>query len=184
MYASTDNGETFTKRSDNLFATRLHGRNYFYLTASVLDDGRIIVYAYPENMDERNVPYVISKDNGYTWSDVRYTFFEKKIRNPQMSKKAGDFYFLTCRSGNRGGGTGNLVLYASRDGINWDSGVILNNEGGGNDSYSCNEVIGNYDRSKPLRLLIQSSIGYDGSRVNLNHWWIENIEGTSESEHK
>lgn len=180
LYASEDNGETFTRRSSHLFAGRTYTRNVGYITGNVLDDGRFIIYGYQGTKgEEHNAPYVISEDNGYTWSEVRYTYFEKKIRHPQMSGKVGDYYFLTSRSGSYGVYGGHLVLYKSKDGINWDSGVILNTEGGTSDSYSANKVIGKYDQSTPDRLLIQSSIIYTGSRVNLKHWWIENISGTS-----
>jgi hypothetical protein len=117
---------------------------------------------------------------------VRYAYFEKKIRNPQMSEKIGDYYFLCCRTGNRGFDSGSFVLYKSRDGLNWDSGIYLNRGEGvaapGSDAYSANEVIGKYDDSQPLRLLIQSSISYCGSRVNLKHWWLVNISGTQKEE--
>ena len=99
-----------------------------------------------------------------------------------MSEKVGDYYFIHGRTGNRGYDTGNFVLYKSKDGIHWDSGVFLNRGEGvassGSDAYSVNEVIGKYDPSTPNRLLIQSSISYDASRVNVKHWWLENIDGT------
>jgi len=82
------------------------------------------------------------------------------------------------RSGLRGDDPGCLVLYASKDGVNWDRGVFLNKVQQGLDSYSANEVIGKYDPGTPNRLLIQSSISYSGyGRVNIKHWWIEDIPG-------
>jgi hypothetical protein len=153
----------------------------WYETAAVLDDGSYIVYSYQSD-DEHYAPYVISSDKGYTWSEVKYAYFEKKVRNLQMSGRVGDYYFMTCRTGNRGYDSGKFVLYKSRDGIHWDSGIYLNRGEGvaapGSDSYSSNRVIGKYDPAVPDRLLIQSSISYCGSRVNLKHWWIENVDGT------
>ena len=182
LYVSTDNGETFQQRSNHLFARRLNSKNYWYLTATVLPDGRFIVYAYQGPEDEYNAPYVISSDQGRTWSDVGYSFFEKKIRNPQISERIGEYYFIHGRTGNRGYDTGNFVLYKSRDGLNWDSGLFLNRGEGvafpGSDAYSGNAVVGRHDPSRPLRLLIQASVSYCGSRVNVKHWWIENIPGT------
>jgi len=180
-YVSEDNAETFTLRANHLFAGRTYRNNSFYLTASVLDDGTFIVYCYQDN-DEHYGAYVTSRDRGHTWSDVRYAYFEKKIRNPEMSEKIGDYYFLHGRTGNRGFDSGSFVLYKSEDGINWDCGVYLNRGEGvaspGSDAYSANALIGRYDDSRPLRLLIQSSISYDASRVNLKHWWITNVSGT------
>lgn len=85
--------------------------------------------------------------------------------------------FMHGRSGSRGDDPRNLVLYASKDVINWDRGVFLNKVQKGVDCYSGNSVIGKDDSSTPERLLIQSSIVYSGSRVNLKHWWVENISG-------
>ena len=72
---------------------------------------------------------------------------------------------------------GNLVLYTSKDSINWDSGVILHIGTGGADSYSANLAIGNCGDNNPNKLLIQSSIAYDDRKVNIRQWWIENIHG-------
>ncbi|MFW6336109.1 MAG: sialidase family protein [Phycisphaeraceae bacterium] len=179
MYASTDHGRTFELRSRLPF----HQQNY-YVTAGVLDDGSIIVYSYPyrtqEPINEHDIDYVISSDGGRTWSDVSTTHFAKKIRNPQMSAKIGDYYFLHGRSGSLGEEKGHLVLYASRDGIHWNKGLILRKKTfGGGDAYSANEVVSKYDPSVPKRLLIQSSIAYEdgNSRVNEHHWWVEDIAG-------
>lgn len=78
LYASTDHGETFIKRSEHLFARRLHNKNYWYLTGTARDDGSFIVYTYQGPEDEYNAPYVISTDQGRTWSEVRYAYLEKK----------------------------------------------------------------------------------------------------------
>lgn len=174
LYVSTDNGETFEKRSDLPFPKEM---SYLYSASGVLDDGSIIVYTYPRDEDERFIPYAISDDNGKTWSEVKTSYFDKRIRNPQLSEKIGDYYFMHGRSGSRGDDPRNLVLYASKDGINWDRGTFLNKVQKGGDSYSANAVIGKYDPTIPNRLLIQSSIVYRGSRVNLKHWWLENISG-------
>lgn len=177
FYASEDNGETFKKRSDGLFENRSYKRNFYYMAAKVLDDGRFIVYSLNIE-DEHNIPYITSDDKGYTWSEIRTTFMEKRIRNPQLSDKIGDYYFMHGRSGLGGDDPRCLVLYASKDGINWDRGVFLNKVQQGLDFYSANEVIGKYDPTTPNRLLIQSSISYSGyGRVNIKHWWIEDIPG-------
>lgn len=184
LYVSRNNGNSFEKLSEHLFAGRLHRGIGPYVTAGVLDDGRFIVYTYDGPDDEHNFPYVISEDRGRTWSEVRYTYMEKKIRCPQLSEKIGDYYFMHARTGNRGFDSGNFVLYTSRDGIRWDSGRYLNRGEGvafpGSDAYSGNTVVGQYDPTTRKRLLIQASISYDASRTNVKHWWIENIPGTEE----
>lgn len=173
LYVSDDNGETFTKRSDNMFVNRSYEKNLFYVSANVIEDDKFIIYAYnPE--DEYNAPFVVSDDKGYTWSKVQYTYFDKKARNIQLSDKIGDYYFITARSGSFGTNRGHLVLYKSVDGTNWEEGIFLNTVGHP-DSYSANEVIGK-NSVKSSRLLIQSSISYSEARVNLHHWWIEIIK--------
>lgn len=183
LYVSEDNGRSFERRSELPFPHR-----HYYVTAGVLDDGRLIVYTYPyqgkgheEEIDEYNMPYVTSADDGRTWSEVRTTHFARAIRNPQLSEKLGNLYFLHGRSGSRSREPGHLVLYASRDGIHWDQGRFLYRKtGGGGDCYSANAVVGRFDSAASKRLLIQSSIAYEAgtSRVNEHHWWIEGIEGT------
>ncbi len=179
LYVSADNGATFERRSELPF----DHQNY-YVTAGVLDSGEIIVYSYPYKgegvePDEKEIPYLTSADDGHTWSEVKTTRFAKRIRNPQMSEKIGDWYFLHGRSGSHGPigeEKGNLVLYASRDGIRWDGGTLLyRKDSGGGDCYSANAVIGRHRDGDTERLLIQSSIAYEegSSKVNECHWWIE-----------
>ncbi len=180
LYVSTDNGESFEKRSVLPF-----DHDYYYVTAGLLDNGNIIVYSYPYQpdgdtdggLDEYNMPYVTSADAGRTWSEVKTTHFAKAIRNPQLSRKIGNLYFLHGRSGQRTRDPKNLVLYTSSDGIHWDEGTILHSMSGSADAYSANEVIGKYDPATPNRLLIQSSIAYDGYKVNQRHWWVTGIDG-------
>lgn len=172
FYRSEDNGNTFKRISEDLFAGTSSGK---HVSANVLDDGSFIIYSFNPN-DEHNLPYVISKDKGLTWSEVRYTYMEKRMRNAQVSEKIGDYYFMTGRSGNSGDDPSCLVLYASKDGINWDRGLFLNKVQIGLDSYTANEVIGKYNLDTPKRLLIQSSIGYNGLSTNVAHWWVENIK--------
>jgi hypothetical protein len=178
LWVSQDDGESWKERSELPFS-----HYNFYGTGTVLKNGDFIAYSYPQvgPGDEHNIPYVISKDNGYAWSEVKFTYFAKRIRNPQMSDKIGNYYFLHGRSGQEGVDSQNFVLYASKDGINWCEGTYLmsrSNTPGRSDSYSANEIIGKYDPSIPQRLLIQSSISYSERRVNIRHWWIEDIEGT------
>ena len=183
LYVSADNGETFERRSMLPF-----DRGNYYVTAGVLDKGDIIVYSYPyaelyrtnAAIDEYNIPYVTSADEGRTWSEVKTTQFARAIRNPQLSRKIGNLYFLHGRSGSRSRDPRHLILYASSDGIHWDDGAILHRkEIGGAQAYSANEVIGKYDSAVPNRLLIQSSIAYEdgNNKVNEHHWWVEEIDG-------
>lgn len=192
LYVSNDNGQTFRKRSTLPFDP-----GNYYGALAALADGRLIAYSYPirgaglvigfnqgdgcAKTDEHHLHYTLSDDRGRTWSEVRTTFFAKRLRNPQMSDKIGDYYFIHGRSGSYGAAPGNLVLYASKDGIHWDEGTYLHRKVfDGGDKYSANETIGKYDPAVPNRLLIQSSLVYDAhtGRVNERHWWVDHIAGT------
>src|SRR5690606_26718640 len=174
FYASEDNGETFHKVSEGLFRNRHYKQNYYYMTARVLDDGSFIVYSYNIE-DEHNLPYVISKDKGKTWSEVRTTYMAKRIRDAQISDKVGSYYFMVGRSGIGGNDPMNLVLYASKNGIDWDAGRYLKKVQKTLDSYSAIEVVRR--KNEPAKVLIQGTVGY-GLRANVNvkHWWIEDIK--------
>jgi len=177
LYCSTDNSETWTRRSELPFS-----HDNYYCTAGVLDNGDLIVYSYPyrkKETNEHDLHYVISSDQGYTWSPVQTTYFAKKLRNPQLSEKIGGCYFMHGRSGSYGEGRGNLVLYSSRDGINWDEGVILHERvTPEKDAYSANAVVGKYRPNGERKLLIQSSISYDPNSacVNIHHWWVTDVK--------
>ena len=61
-----------------------------------------------------------------------------------------------------------LVLYASKDGLNWDEGRYLRKKTAGNAAYSNNLLLGG-----GKRLLIQASHAYEHSKANVLHWWLE-----------
>ncbi len=182
LWVSEDNGESFHQRSTLPF-----DHACYYWAAGSLDDGRIIVYTYDAHLRtddrtaEQNLPYVISKDGGRTWSDMQTTHFAKGIRNMQLSGKVGDLYFIQGRSGSYprdlvgdDPGPSNFVLYSSRDGIHWDEGIVLMSRlqtPGGGDCYSANEVIGKYDPATPKKLLIHGDVSYSGAKTNMHQWW-------------
>ena len=144
----------------------------------MLDHGEIIVYTYNAHLKkedpaaEQNIPYTISRDGGRTWSEVRTTHFAKGIRNMQLSGKLGQWYFMQGRSGSNprelvgdDPGPDNFVLYSSRDGIQWDEGIVLMSRlqtPGGGDCYSANEIIGKFNPATRQRLLIHSDVSYFG----------------------
>ena len=167
LYVSTDNGETFTLRSVLPFDTK--GRAYG--TMEILTDGSLIVYVYTIN-DEYHLDYVISKDMGYTWSKVNTSFFEKKIRNPQMTAFKNGF-ILHGRSGCYGDENGHFVLYTSKDGINWDSGIYLCRKKAGLGAYSNNVVVHSPETGKEVGVIIQASYAYEDHKTNILHWYLE-----------
>jgi len=179
LYVSQDQGETFTLRS-NVPVTR---SGSFYGTLGVLEDGRLIVYAYNES-DEYKLEYVISMGpGGFYWGYPQYAAFEKAIRNPQRACLGGT-YFMVGRSGSytTGSMNGNFILYCSPDGKKWDEGRYLRLRNAGIGAYSNTIVVGALDPKTPDRLLIQTSHAYYLSQTNILHWWIDAY--TSESMNK
>jgi len=163
IYASRDHGKTFAP------LRRLPFRSGTYGTMEVLQDGRLIVYVYNPD-DERRLDYAISADGGASWAEPQTAVFAKKIRNPQLAAFKG-VYVLHGRSGHVGadrGDLGHLVLYTSRDGVNWDEGRYLCMKTAGAAAYSNNLLV---DGGK--RLLIQASHAYDRSKANVLHWWLD-----------
>ncbi|MFO7904065.1 MAG: sialidase family protein [Planctomycetota bacterium] len=183
LWVSDDNGKSFSQRSVLPFDDA-----DYYWAAGALADGKIIVYTYnahhkrEDRTAEQNIPYVISRDGGRTWSDVQTARFAKGIRNMQLSGKLGELYFMHGRSGSYprdpvgdDPGPGNLVLYSSPDGIHWDEGILLMSRlqtPGGGDCYSANEIIGKYDPATPERLLIHADVSYSGAKTNMHQWWV------------
>ncbi|MFO7957459.1 MAG: sialidase family protein [Candidatus Brocadiia bacterium] len=166
LYASTDGGETFSPRSALPFDTEGRG----YGTMAVLPDDSLIACVY-NIADEKHLDYVVSRDGGYTWSEVGTAFFGRRIRNPQMTAFK-DGFVLHGRSGNFGEEAvkGHLVLYTSGDGIHWDQGRHLQRCTAGHGAYSNNLLVRGPDR--PPRLLIQASHAYDRNMTNIHHWWL------------
>ena len=183
LWVSGDDGKSFSRRSILPFDDAS-----YYWAAGALDHGQIIVYTYDAHLRrddqtaEQNIPYVISRDGGRTWSDVQTAHFAKGIRNMQLSGKLGEWYFIQGRTGSYprdlvgdDPGPQNFVLYSSRDGIHWDEGIVLMSRlqtPGGGDCYSANEVIGKYDPATPERLLIHSDVSYAGAKTNMHQWWV------------
>lgn len=168
LYTSIDNGETFQFRSKVAFSSTKH---CFYGTMSFMPNGDLIVYTYNE-LDEFNLKYTISHDNGITWENNRCAYFDKKIRNPQLIYYK-DRYFIHGRSGQKGENAGALVLYSSTDGINWDKGIYLrlHEEGKGSGAYSNNLIVHCEDGKE--RLMIHSSHAYEDNKTNIIMFFVD-----------
>lgn len=166
FYKSEDGGKTFT------FVSHVPAvENNAYGDIEVMEDGAFICYIY-NLKDEYNLNYHISYDKGLTWTKSGKSFLAKRIRNPQVARVKGG-YILHGRSGCE---TFELpfhfVLYTSKDGINWDEGTYICMENSGRNAYYSNNLVrDNEDGSQ--RILIQSSVPYDGPRVNVAHWFLD-----------
>jgi len=168
LLVSCDDGKTFTVRSKLSFQSTI---NCYYGTMAFREDGSLIAYIYDER-DEYNLKYIVSADDGYTWSVNRRAFFAQKIRNPQI-KRFGGMWICHGRSGSIGENTGHFIMYTSPDGICWDEGAILRPAGHGAGAYS-NSIVLHGERE---RLLVQSSHAYYQNRTNTLMWLIERKQG-------
>lgn len=169
LYVSSDSGKSFSLRSTLPFDTLGRG----YGTMAVLPDGGLIAYVY-NIADEQNLDYVISYDEGRTWSQPQTAYFERQIRNPQMIAFKGG-YLLHGRSGSKGDEEirGHFILYRSEDGLNWDAGQYLRMQEAGAGAYSNSIVVGALDPDTPNRVLIQASHAYEEAKTNILHWWLQ-----------
>lgn len=166
LYVSEDGGESFELRSTLAFDNTA---NCLYGTMEFTPEGKLITYIYDEH-DENNLRYVVSEDEGHSWGICRRAFFAKKLRNPQLVYFGGSWW-IHGRSGNRGEGSGNFILYHSKDGIHWDEGQFLQMRQAWTGEYSNNLIVHCPDGKE--RLLIQASHAYELNKTNVVMWWLE-----------
>lgn len=168
LLVSTDYGASYEIRSAVTFDA--NDRSYGNLVFR--EDGTLMAYCY-NNRDDCHMDYVISEDNGFTWSLPEQSFCKKRIRNPQVAY-FDHHYVLHGRSGHRRGNICDFILYVSEDAIHWDDGIVLCSpapEGNGWQSfYSNNLLVRDKGREK---LLIQSSVAYRKGLTNVKQWFIE-----------
>lgn len=164
LFVSEDGGNSFEERSILPFNTI--GRAYG--TMEVLKSGEIIVYIQDMSNDPFGpLDYVTSSDNGRTWSEVKTTYFTKRIRNQQMIKYNNGFFMHGRAKG------GHFVLYSSEDGKVWDEGTYLRMGEAGAGAYSNSIVVDSPDSVGKKRLLIQASHAYENNKTNVLHWWLQ-----------
>ncbi|MCE5186865.1 MAG: glycoside hydrolase [Planctomycetaceae bacterium] len=159
LYASTDDGRTWSKRS-----TLTLDNSKWYGALCIMADGRLLAGAY-ETKDENHFYYCISEDNGYTWSEQKRAYVDKKIRDPELAYLAGSYY-LHGRSGYIGQGGNRFVLYQSDNGENWKSGVVVSKDAKGPDGYNHNCIINKYKADVAKELMVEYSISYTGHFTN------------------
>jgi hypothetical protein len=159
LYASTDQGQTWERRSTLPLENRL-----WYGALCGREDGRLLAGAYTEE-DEEGFYFCISEDGGRSWGEQQRAFVDKMIRDPELAFLDGKYY-LHGRSGQDGEGSRRFVLYQSNDGMTWKPGVIISSDEGHPDGYSHNTVINRYDPDRSNELMILYSIVYSPPRTN------------------
>lgn len=169
LYASEDNGLTWTRRSILPMFAKSYG------AMCLMEDGRLLAGGYSIS-NEFLFYYAISADDGYTWTEERSSFVDKKIRDPEVACLGGNYY-LHGRSGDLGAGRFRFVLYHSLDGENWGSGFLVNSRDTGPAGYSHNCIINKYDENVPNQLMIQYSVDYgDGWDANSHVFFLESMD--------
>ena len=154
LYVSTDDGKSWHRRS-----TLSLDDEKWYGAMCIMNDGRILAGAYDVE-DEYHFHYCISKDKGFTWSEQKHAYVDKKLRDPELAYCNGKYY-LHGRSGNKGEGKHRFVLYQSGDGENWEEGIIISSNDKGPDGYSDNCIINKYNKDKPKEVMVVYSILYE-----------------------
>lgn len=137
LFKSEDNCETFTEVS--VLPFRDNALNLGYGNMVFREDGSLVVYAY-NLKDEQNMEYLVSYDDGKTFTESGKSFVKNKIRNPQVGFLDGQ-YILHGRAGESEGGKGSFVIYTSKDGIEWDDGEVMAKNLRPACFYSCNLTV-------------------------------------------
>ena len=120
LFKSVDNCQTFEEVCVVPFDEK-EGLGYGNLI--ITPEEKMIAYAYNVN-DEQNMSYAISEDFGKTWIDTGKSFVKNRIRNPQVGLLDGQF-ILHGRAGRTEAMKGSFVIYTSKDGVEWDDGLVL-----------------------------------------------------------
>jgi len=171
LYASTDDGETWQKRS----ALPLD-EDKWYGALCVMGDGRLLAGAYTEK-DESSFYYCISEDAGKAWSEQKAAKLDKKIRDPELAWIGGSYY-LHGRAGQQGPGAHRFVLYKSGNGEDWSEGIIVSSDDHGPDGYSHNCLIRKGEKAEQDKLMVLYSIIYQGRDTNEYVFFITPKAGT------
>lgn len=159
LYASTDQGRTWQRRS-----VLPLDDDKWYGAMCLMADGRLLAGAYTEK-NEKAFYYCISADGGQTWGEQKTAIVPKGIRDPELACLEGQ-YFLHGRSGNKGEGANRFVLYTSRDGENWNEGILVSRDPRGPDGYSHNCIVRKNGKPDATQLMINYSIIYSGRNTN------------------
>jgi photosystem II stability/assembly factor-like uncharacterized protein len=159
LYASTDDGRTWTKRS-----TLPLDAAAWYGALCVGEAGRLVAGAYM-TADENHFYTCASGDGGRTWTRQALAYVDKKVRDPELAYLGGKYY-LHGRAGSKGETRHTFVLYQSDDGMNWKPGVIVSGDTRNPDGYSNNCIVNRWDPTRRPELMVLYSIIYAGRDTN------------------
>ncbi len=164
LFVSTDGGKTFSVRS----VVDIEAKDHAYGALQFRPDGSLLAYAC-NIPDAYRLSVSRSDDLGKTWRRLPDIVLKHGIRNVQIAP-LGDGYVMHGRAwlDSERGGRGQVV-YASKDGVNWDDGLLLETE----------KRVCYYSNMLPLKMpdgtekiLLQYSDCYEASCVNVMHMFL------------
>ena len=168
LFVSIDGGKTFSVRSVVDIDPMDHG----YGALQFRPDGSLLVYAC-NIADANRLSVSRSDDLGKTWRCLPDIILKHGIRNVQIAPLEDGYVmhgraWLTHDSG-RG-----EVVYASKDGLEWDDGLLLNTEKQA--CYYSNMLpLKHPDGKEELLLQYSDSVLDDPDTANENNWGHVNV---------
>ena len=165
LFVSRNNGKSFQEES--IIDINSHMRGYAAL--QFRPDGSMLVYA----CDLANSYYLetaLSRDHGKTWERLPQIRLKHGIRNVQIAPLAGGYVMHGRAWLNESWGKGQ-VIYTSKDGLNWDDGILMELE-----KCSCyySNMLPFKDADGKDTVLLQYSDLYDSdARVNVMHRFLQ-----------
>ncbi len=168
LYTSRDNGRSFQLAS----VIDIENIGHAYGALQFRDDGSLIAYANDIGNGFR-LSESISYDLGKTWKRLPDAVLPEGIRNVQVSR-LGPGYVMHGRAFRNARYGKGLIVYTSKDAVNWDDGILLEPE-----KTSC-YYSGNLRLVKPdgtESLLVQYSDIYgdtfeNAAAVNIMHMFL------------
>ena len=161
LFVSRDNGKSFQEESVIDMNSCMRG----YADLQFLADGSMLVCA----CDLENSYFLeasLSRDNGKTWERQPQIRLKHGIRNVQIAPQA-DGYVMHGRAWlDEAWGIGQ-VIYTSKDGLNWDDGILLEEKK--SRCYYSNMLSLKDENGKDYVLLQYSDTYADDGRVNVMH---------------
>ena len=165
LFTSRDNGKSFQEES--IINIESYKRGYGALLFR--PDGSLIAYAC-YHLDSYFLDAAISHDNGKTWERLPAIPLKYGIRNVQIAKLA-DGYVMHGRAWINGLWGQGQIIYTSKDGIEWDDGILLDPYK--NSCYYSNMITLQDKDGKDYILLQYSDLYTDDAQVNVMHRFLQ-----------
>lgn len=159
LFTSTDNGKSFQEKSIIDIDSYYRG----YASLQFCDDGSMLVYAC-DLKNSFNLDVSRSRDNGATWEKLEPIYLKYGMRNVQIAPLNGGYVmhgraWINCKWGQ------GQVIYTSKDGINWDDGILI-------EKYKCSCYYSNMmttkdENGREYVILHYSDLYSENARVNV-----------------